>query len=297
MRALVTGWFTFEHMGATAGDIHARELTQAWLARAGIPCDVALAPPFEGGVDWSLVDPTPYTHLVFVCGPFGENVETRALMKRFAHCKKVGLNLSMLQALDEYDPFDALLERDSERTTRADISFAAPAPSVPVVGVCLVKPQEEYGRRARHEEADEAIHDLLERHEAARVPIDTRLDENAGGLRTPGEIEALVAHMDVLLTTRLHGTVFALKNGVPVIAVDPILGGAKVSKQAELVGWPHVFDVRRLDPEALDEAFAFCLTDEARDLARACGARAANMVAETEENFVRALTQRLAVGG
>ena len=57
MKALVTGWFSFEEMGATAGDLMARDVVCEWLGRAGCPHDVALAPPFEGGVDWSTVDP------------------------------------------------------------------------------------------------------------------------------------------------------------------------------------------------------------------------------------------------
>lgn len=46
--------------------------------------------------------------------------------------------------------------------------------------------------------------------------------------------------MDAVVTTRLHGMVFALKN-VPALAVDPIRGGAKILRQAEAIGWPVVF--------------------------------------------------------
>ena len=50
------------------------------------------------------------------------------------------------------------------------------------------------------------------------MQIDTRLDvPNNSGLRTPAEIESLIAAMDVMVTTRLHGTVLALRNGVPAI--------------------------------------------------------------------------------
>ena len=74
--------------------------------------------------------------------------------------------------------------------------------------------------------------------QAAIIPIDTRLDSNAGGLRTPREIDSLIARMDVVVTTRLHGMVLALKNGVPAVVVDPIEGGAKITRQAEVLRWP-----------------------------------------------------------
>ncbi len=44
--------------------------------------------------------------------------------------------------------------------------------------------------------------------------------------------------MDIVVTTRLHGMVLALKNGVPAIAVDPIVGGAKITQQARAINWP-----------------------------------------------------------
>ena len=58
MVVLVTGWFSFEQMGATAGDLLVRDLVCEWLECAGLSCDVPLAPPFSGGVDWRSVDPT-----------------------------------------------------------------------------------------------------------------------------------------------------------------------------------------------------------------------------------------------
>jgi polysaccharide pyruvyl transferase WcaK-like protein len=72
----------------------------------------------------------------------------------------------------------------------------------------------------------------------------------------------------------LHGTVLSLKNGVPVIAVDAISGGAKVTAQAQTIGWPHCYSVDSLDATALEQAFDACLTEAARAQARACAERA-----------------------
>ena len=289
-RVLVTGWFSFEQMGASAGDLMARDLACRWLDRAGRPHDVATAAPFAGGVDWRAVDPDDYAHVLFVCGPFGNGPPLLEFLDRFAG-KLVGLNLTMLQSLEEWDPFEFLLERDSSRTANPDIVFGADtgAPltrSVPVVGLVLIDAQPEYKADNALHVADAALRRLVASREMAVVPIDTRLDENRTGLRTPGEVEALIARTDVVLTTRLHGTVLALKNGVPVVAVDSVAGGAKVLRQAETVGWPVRFTVDTATDEALARAFDFCLTAEARAAAHACRRRAAAAVERLGEQFI-----------
>lgn len=285
MRTLVVGWFSFEQMGATAGDLLSRDVVCRWLTEAGRPFDMAVAAPFTGGIDWREADPLRYDELLFVCGPFGNGPPITGLLERFAHCRHVGVNLSMLQPLEEWNPFDLLLERDSSRTARPDLSFLAEPTAVPVIGLVLVHPQQEYGERGRHAEADQAIDALLASREAAVVPIDTRLDENATGLRTAAEVAALVGRMDAVVTTRLHGTVLALKAGVPVLAVDPIAGGAKVSRQALSLDWPAVFGVDQLRHADLAAALDWCLTSEARLRAEACAARAAGNLLDVRRSL------------
>src|SRR6185312_6763782 len=125
------------------------------------------APPFTGGVDWRTVDPRDYSHLIFVCGPFGDNDVIRELLARFAHCHKTGLNLSMLAPLKEWNPFDFLIERDSDTAANPDVTFLSEEHKVPVVGLLLVHPQKEYKERARHKAADQAIHRLIAAREMA----------------------------------------------------------------------------------------------------------------------------------
>lgn len=263
-RALVAGWFSFEHMGATAGDLMTRDTVCRNLREIGIAFDVAVAPPFTDGCDWRTLDPSLFTHFIFVCGPIGNGPPVDEMLARFQHCRRVGLNLSMLHRVQEWNPFDLLLERDSDAAVRPDLVFASPPPRVPVAGLLLVHPQKEYGKRGRHDAVHAAIHDLIARHELAVVPIDTRLDRNTTGLRTAGEIESLIARMDLVLTTRLHGTVLALKNGVPALAVDPIAGGAKISMQCRALEWPICLGSDQIAPGQLDAALAFCLSPEGR---------------------------------
>ena len=286
MKALVAGWFSFEDGHATAGDLITRDLICEWLEAAGFLFDVANVPPFSGGVDWRSVDPGAYTHVVFVCGPFGRDEYEEEFLSRFKDCRLIGMNLSMKLPLEDWNPFDFLIERDSSADVHPDISFLARKPHVPVVGVCLVEPYDD----APVEEANSAIQRLMRSNEVAAVLIDTRLDMNQTGLKSPAEIEAVLARMDAVVTTRLHGTVLSLKNGVPVVAIDPEVGGWKIRRQAALLGWPVVFSVEELTDAALQEALDFCLTEEARIKARECRDRASLLVEDIRRDFISALT-------
>lgn len=292
MKILVAGWFSFEEMGATAGDLMARDLACEWIQRAGRAYDVALAPPFCGGVDWRSVNPGSYSHVVFVCGPFGNGWPLVEFLERFAGQRLIGLNLSMLQPLDVWNPFALLLERDSSVTCRPDISFLSRRPHVPVVGIVLIHPQPEYSSRDLHRTANDAIERLVLTHELAAVPIDTRLDQNATGLRTPAEVESLIARMDLVLTTRLHGLVLAIKNGVPAVAIDPVAGGAKIRLQANSMGWPFVFASEALKEDALNDAFDYCLTQAAKVRAQECCRRAVLVLEKVREEFISALSMQ-----
>ncbi len=291
-RSLVAGWFSFEEMGASAGDLIARDLVCARLAEAGREFDVALAPPFSGGVDWRAADPGAYSELVFVCGPFGNGPPVDELLERFRGLPWAGVNLTMLEPLEAWNPFELLLERDSSRGARPDLSFLGEEPTVPVAGIVRIDTQREYGGRDRHGFADQMIARVLSHREVAMVAIDTRLDEGTNTLRTPGEIESLIARMDFVVTTRLHGTVLALKNGVPAVAIDSVSGRAKVSRQAELLEWPALLGVDELTEDSLERTIDWCLTEEAREVARRCRDRARKNLRGTLDELSGFLSRR-----
>jgi Polysaccharide pyruvyl transferase len=288
VKTLVAGWFSFEGMGATAGDLLARDLACEWLREAGRSVDVAHAPPFSGGVDWRSVDPAGYHEVVFVCGPFGNGPPLDGFLKRFRAARLIGLDVSLLEPLEAWDPFDLLWERDSSRISRPDISFAAPSSEVPFIGIVLVHPQREY-EGGMHEEVGAAIGRLRETREIAVVEIDTRLDENSTGLGTPGEVEVLIARADVIVTTRLHGLVMALRNSVPAVVIDPIAGGAKVRRQADAVGWPIAFNADEINDALLARALDQCLSEEMRTEAARCRDRARERVDAVRKELVATL--------
>ncbi|MDQ3683655.1 MAG: polysaccharide pyruvyl transferase family protein [Bacteroidota bacterium] len=291
MHILITGWFSYEDMGNTAGDMIARNMVCNWLDDANIPYDVAVSNPslHPGGINLEEANPEKYTDLLFVCGPFGNGSPITELLIRFSRCRLIGVNLTLLEPLESWNPFTFLYERDSSAASNPDITLYAPNPKVPVVGVILITKQDEYGKRDVHQKANQAIEDLVRSREMSVVRIDTVLENNKGGLRTPGEIEALIARMDVVVTTRLHGTVLALKNGVPVIPIDPVAGGAKVTAQVKTLEWPFLFEGEHVSTAILQETFEYCLTKEARLKAAECAQKAIKRIEQIRHRLINDL--------
>lgn len=287
-RALVAGWFSM-HRGATVGDVLAGQLVSRWLGRAGYAHDVAWPAAKGEGVDWETVDPEAYSHVIVVCGPAAPGLRITKLIERFERQRLIGIDLSMISSLHEWNPFDVLIERDSTRVRRPDITFVAPRTPVPVVARILAHSQREYDG-AMHDSAREAIDRLLGARELAVVPVDTRLPpKNKTGASSAGEVESLIARMDAVVTTRLHGLVLALKNGIPALAIDAIAGGAKVLAQAESVGWPAVFSVDRLDQDELSAALDWCLGPKARERCAECAADATAAIDEVRGELLESL--------
>ena len=111
-RALVAGWFSLDHQGATAGDLRAAEIVRGWLLEAGVRCEVALGKPFRGGVRWDQVRPSRYDSVFVVCGPVAPGMPLEELVERFSGRRLVGINLSVLQPLEIWNPWSTLLPRD-----------------------------------------------------------------------------------------------------------------------------------------------------------------------------------------
>jgi hypothetical protein len=238
------------------------------------------------------MNPRDYSHVIFVCGPFGNGPPITEFLQHFSRCRMIGLNLSMLDPLDEWNPFERLWERDSSVIARPDLAFLSKQPLVPIAGLVLIDSQPEYREKDSHQHANQALRKLTADRGAAVVNIDTRLDVNTTGLFTYAQIESLIARMDLVLTTRLHGTVLAIKNGVPALVIDSVVGGGKIRRQADAIGWPCVFPVESVTDEALQRAFSYCLTSEARERAKDCASRAREQIENVRAAFIEALGPR-----
>ncbi len=120
-----------------------------------------------------------------------------------------------------------------------------------VVGLSLRGAQGEYGASlCRDKDAEELFKALIERlardREVEVVTLENHL-VRAGKL--PEQIEAQYRDCDLVLTTRFHGAVTALRAGVPFLAIDQIAGGAKVFPLLAPLDWPGLF---RIDDATMD---------------------------------------------
>jgi hypothetical protein len=272
VRVLLAGWPSFLHGEATAGDVLSMDRIHGALGRAGVPSEVAWSPIFRpGSLSLNDADPDRYTHLVFVCGPLhGEQV--RSLHHRFGRCRRIAVGVTVL---DPSDPavtgFDVVLARDTpHQRGHRDLAAGTSTRRRPVVGVVLAPGQSEYGNRRRHDEVHQRITAWLLSQDCARVPVDTRLDPRHWRQHsTPDQLDSVLCRLDMVLSTRLHGLVLALRLGVPVLAVDPVHGGGKVSAQAAAWDWPALVTadqvLRRVD--WLRRWWGWCLSAEGRTLA------------------------------
>jgi hypothetical protein len=265
-RALIIGHFS------TFGDIAVLDqikdrLSSQELAFDCLPYSTKLTKISEGWADWHDVCQRNYTHLIVVCGPVWKELFSKHydLIDRFSDCVWIGINLTMVDTIENFNPFDILIERDSNRTVRPDLAFSGKHDNLIVAGLCLVKAQGEYGNRQLHDLANTKLNGLIRRAGCATVHLDTTFPKikNNQGIGSTSEFEAIVRRVDVLLTTRLHGLVLGLKNDIPVIAIDPIAGGDKVMRQARALGWSEVFHAEHVSDLMLDESLKRCLQNKA----------------------------------
>ncbi|MGH2905087.1 MAG: polysaccharide pyruvyl transferase family protein [Solirubrobacteraceae bacterium] len=264
-----------------------RDVIRGWLDQSAIPYDVAQERSLGPGVDWIRVSPARYTHLVFACGPVGPDLAVGELVDRFATCRRIAINVSSVGD-PQWRPFDLLLERDGAGSPRPDLALAHNSAHPPVVAVVRIHHQAEYAG-AQPEVVHRAFERLLAHSQAAPFPVDTILDPLVPGRRTAAEVEALIARADVVLTTRLHGLVLALAQGVPALAVDSVPGGAKVIAQARALAWPAAMTIGDIDDGALQRHFAWCLTAEARQQAQTCATSGRRGVEEVRTTLTRFL--------
>lgn len=282
--ALIAGYFSYKDGYATYGDTEALRVVLDWLAEIGIPCDVACEPT-NGvvGLELSKLDPTPYDIFVYVCGPW--KIDNTNILKRFNHCLKVGVNLSIEDMAT--NKFDLLYPRDTSEINNPDIVFSSSVPKVPLIGICLVHPQYEYGDRQCHHKVEKAVSEYLNNNEVASVKIDTLYINNLTGISDAVSFENLVSRFDVVISSRLHGMVFSLKNGVPVVAIDSISGGAKVTKQANAVDWPVILNGGNITSERVSEAVNLCLTHDIKNKAMTIKNNAVNKLDAVKEKFIK----------
>ncbi|MEU1079264.1 polysaccharide pyruvyl transferase family protein [Streptomyces sp. NPDC005908] len=299
-RVLLTGWFSFRDGEATAGDVLALRRVEDVLRGTGMAYDVVWSPGFRpDALHFDGVRPHDYSHLVFVCGPLhGPQIEE--LHRRFAHCVRIAVGTSVI---DPDGPavtgFDRVLARDAPGSEPTE-DLAARAPSVPprpVVGVILTHGQQEYGPQRRHGQVAEQVTRWLAGKDCARLELETRLDTRDWHLSaTPAQVQSVLSRLDLVVTDRLHGLVLSLRVGTPVLAVDPVAGGAKLTAQARACGWPALLAAEQTDGRRLERWWDWCLTSGRVAARQARETFREGRVPDGADRLVEALTAGSAAG-
>jgi hypothetical protein len=242
----------------------------------------------RSGVVLDEIDPRRYSHLLFVCGPAaGWQVED--LLRRFGHCTKIAVGVSIVASTPA--GFDVVLSRDGPGGDRPDLSLvAARSPLPPVVAVVRAHRQNEYPD-AQHDRVHRVVDEVLRASDIAVVELDTRVDPRTVVGRRPRDVEATLARVDAVVTTRMHGLVLALRHGVPAVAVDAVPRGAKVRQQAAVLGWPAVLTADDLTADRLFSWLCWALGGEAAVLARRCADTAAPQLHAVQQDMLAALTR------
>lgn len=288
-RALVAGHFSLPGGRATFGDVEAMEVVCGWLEETGVPYDVASnGEDGVGGPRLLDLSPSDYSIFIFVCGPWYPRKKLHALLlKQFDHCLKIGVNLTVAETGNA--GFDALLARDNPHEHRADLAFSRQTERLPVVGVLLVERQAAYGSKQRHLYVKKVFEEYLSTRKVVPLHFDTVIYGNKVGLESGAAFESLLRKVDVLVTNRLHGLVLGLKNNVPVVAVDSVAGGGKVTAQANALGWPMLIPVESLSLETLDEAVQNCLSRDMPPILETVHRQAQASLAQTKAKFIHTI--------
>lgn len=254
-------WGTRKHDRAhlTIGDILSAETVYHALQRRGVPTRIL----FEGNdypssavqlVDPTLVTAADFSAFIFVCGPLHAMGSTQSFFNRFSSIPRIALNVSQVTAsADAEKLFDLILWRDRPGYETFDVAISAAKPRKSQriggrsgVGVCLVSDQPEYGSAGqRGLQARALVDQALKKIGETPVEISTMLQG-----ASPEDVENAFGGVRLVITTRLHGGLFSIRNATPFVAVDQVAGGAKVWRViGKALGWPLV---RKLDDTNID---------------------------------------------
>jgi hypothetical protein len=304
-RVLVAWYGAFRGHG-TVGDLRSLESVVAHLVARGHNVMHATADdvhiPGAVRVDWEQVSFDEIDCSVFVCGPIlSFHPLTNALFKRLSVKPIMGAGVSLLPRDDPHhaNPFDAVLARQGASRDFGDVAIVAPpGEDRPVtntttnIGVALRGEQSDYGEgRCKWRETEALAMAGVQQALSVAGGVVTNIENHLERSNlTPDAIEALYADCDVVITSRYHGAVCALRQGVPFIAIDQIEGGAKVYDLLAPLGWKHVYRVDELDAATVRSAVTEILTMPDLDQlfeARSEAVRAANETLTALDQWLR----------
>ena len=251
-------WYGSLEGNGTLGDLMSLEAVATYLVARGHDVlhttDAEIDISGTRRVELDIVSELDCDAAIFVCGPIiKSHVKSRQIFNQFSRIPFAGIGVSLFDTEHPNfcDPFDFVIARQRGNTVASpDVAILAPerverTPGSGRIGICLRGAQSEYGTDlCRWREVEKTVTEsarLAVRGDESRlVYIDTHLF-NSG--MQPDEIEHVFASCDVILTTRFHGAMIALRHRRPFIAIDQIQGGAKVWTLLSRLDWPDVYRV------------------------------------------------------
>jgi hypothetical protein len=274
-KILVT-WFGSFKNWSTIGDYLSVKVLTEFLQDQQYDFDCACHKDFGGikGRILSLnsVDPSDYSTLIFCCGPINnKNKKLKGLISDFNDHLKIAVGVSLFPKSNPnyYNPFDFVLARENGEKDYTDLAVLDNPKEISkrkakhfTVGLVLRNKQEEYGtENCMSTEANRALTEvariLLKQNQSffvrikeyfrlqrSIIKIDNQFYNNGA---TAKEIEQQYQQCDIILTTRFHGAITALRYGIPVMALDQINNGAKVHNLLSKIEFPFVWKINDFD--------------------------------------------------
>lgn len=289
-KILITNYFSI--VGSTYGDANATDVVTHWLTKNNFDYDILVSDKTKvKGKTLNQLNLSEYNMIMFICGPCpNENWFDKVLgneyTKRKKHIIKIGIDISIIR---DNHPFDYVIPRDFFKIKNPDLAFAANNKKVSVVGIFKVHPQKEYGELQRHYH----VHDCIERYlkESSHVClelntynwIDTQKNFAHSTSNVP-QLESLISKCDYIISTRMHGLVYSLKCNKPVLAIDCVAGGAKVTAQAEAVGWPAIVNGDGITVEDIETGVKTAM--ENKDKIKQLNIDALKKISEIEKQLI-----------
>lgn len=254
-------WGSFEGGGgATVGDLHAVENLSAALRRAGHDHDVLSHPALRIAGHRQVNDlfdiRCEIQTLVFVCGPILQADQLADLLAVHRNARKIAVGVSVISGQQDMAArFDAILARDGLPSPSFDLAISnsrpcvAPSPGKRLkAGLCFRGSQRDYGEgMAEWVRAEGLLSRLAEAFGLETEPIDTVLRSG----NEAEKIERQFETVDLILTTRLHGSLYGLSKGKPVIAIDQIRGTGKVKPLLDRIGWSLAYSIEEANESLL----------------------------------------------
>lgn len=193
-------------------------------------------------VAWKSCREDDFSALVYVCGPLQRLARTIA--ERFPRLPAIAVGVSVIENNDATALYPHILARDGPLEASFDLALAdigyphlrlEPHHRMPGLGLCLVGPQSEYGHRDHETQFTNRMGEILSILPYRRRHLLSTLVRR-GPLPYISELELQSA--TTVITNRLHGALVSIYHRRPVVAIDKISSGAKVSRVLRRIDWP-----------------------------------------------------------